>query len=243
MIDLVTPNNKEGISISGKSIICDGNIVDHLNSNERPLLLSELVMRMSNRNWGYPIIKTCNENQFSGYYGEMSFGESNKYFPIPEIKNPQFPVCSDYPSSDQSDLEKIYRDVLAMKEIEGITFYSSSKVTVDFLNSSITLNLLEDGDYTNTISLINIEKKLNTSGISCKVDLTVKYVKNGIYCRDLTFKAFEIKEGSVERDDFISSLDGDIMIEYIDGIIRVIPEIQEVGECIISNCILTYGCI
>ena len=33
----------------------------------------------------------------------------------------------------------------------------------------------------------------------------------------------------------------DVLVEYVDGVVRVIPGSDEVGECIISNCLVTYG--
>lgn len=251
-LDIVT-SSSNSIAVSGKSIVLiegkDQKVIDHLSSNDRPLLLSELDMRMENRRWGYPFIKCVQETSEGSVYGghiptKLNFGDNNMFFPLPIIDKSDYSVCSDITSSTTfASIETLYKNMLIMKESDGVTFYSSSKIIVDFLNSSIALDLINEDEYTNTISLINVEKKLNLPDISCKVDLTIKYVKDGIYCRDLTFKAFKLLNEGLVRDDFVSSLDGDVIVEYVDGIVRVVPEVPEISECIISNCILTYGCI
>jgi hypothetical protein len=144
--------------------------------------------------------------------------------------------------------ENYYKGVLKMKENDGITLYSSSKVVVDFLNNSITVDLIADDEYTNTISLVNVEKKLAKKNLSAKIDLTVNYTKNGeLFGQDLTFEAFRYSGASnnivANRNNFISYVNNEVVVEYIDGIIRVIPDSSNIDECIINNCVLTYGCI
>jgi hypothetical protein len=155
---------------------------------------------------------------------------------------------------DQSVIDNFnnvyYNNVISMKEQSGVTLYSSSKVVVDIVNGSVSIDLVEDDVYTNTISLVGIETKISKANLSGKIDLTVKYTKEGIISgQDLTFKAFKYtntESPELTRDDFISPLgsmsDPDVMVEYVDGVIRVIPESSSVDECVISNCVLTYGC-
>ena len=146
--------------------------------------------------------------------------------------------------------KEIYNNVIKMKESEDITIYNSSKMVINIIDESIAIDLVDDDQYTNTISLDGIERKISKANLSGKIDLTVKYTKGGvIYGQDLTFSAFkysnDVNSPELTREDFVSSLgqtsDPDVMVEYIDGVIRSISESEDVDECIISNCVLTYG--
>lgn len=151
----------------------------------------------------------------------------------------------DITSNDIIELESI------MNSIAETNFYSSSKMEVDLEKGSITLDLMDLRDYTNTVSLVGVEKKFAKYKLTGKIDLTVKYSfdqggKTGIYLQDFSFKAFEY-EGTelnpiLSRSNFVAPIK-DVMVEYIDGVIRVIPNSEKVNECIISNCVVTYGCI
>ena len=226
-LEIVT-SNSEGVSIKGDSILCDGVEINHIQETDnRPLLLSELIGRLKYRNWGYPMMKIYENGT---YYGCDSI-EMDIDLSLPRIpkESRRFPITT-------SKINEIMQENIT-------TLYSSSKVIVDFLNESIAVDLLENDEYTNTINLVDVERRLGYSNISCKVDLTVRYTISGeVRCRDLTFKAFSIGEdGEIKRDDFISPLGDDIMVEYVDGVVRVIPSSHEVDECIIGNCVITYG--
>lgn len=122
------------------------------------------------------------------------------------------------------------------------TLYSSSKMVVDILEDQVVVDLIEPDQYTSSIDLQRVEKKMIQPGLSVKVDLSVMYAKDlTVSARDLTFEAFSYDDTTLVRRDFISKLD-DIVVEYVDGIIRVLPKDKGVTECIISNCIVTYGC-
>lgn len=127
-------------------------------------------------------------------------------------------------------------------EIEK-TLYSSSKMVVDILNDQIVVDLIEPDQYTSSIDLQRVEKKMIQPGLSAKVDLSVKYTKGTSICaKDLTFEAFSYDDTTLKRNDFISRFDSDVIVEYVDGVVRVIPIVIDVTECIISNCVVTYVC-
>lgn len=143
-------------------------------------------------------------------------------------------------------IDKYHKAIKKMKEKEGETLYNSSKVVIDFLKNSVLVNLVTEDEYTNTISLRELESSLAFPGLIGKIDLCVKYTKSGvIHGQDLVFEAFKYPESDItapEMPRFTSYL-GDVLVEYVDGIIRVIPEALDVDECIISKCTLSYGCI
>lgn len=117
------------------------------------------------------------------------------------------------------------------------TLFTASKMVIDVLENQISIDLIEPDQYTSSVNLVKVCRKTGYLFTSAKVDLSIKYVKgSSIFGKDLTFEAFS--HSTVV--DFISTLN-DITIEYVSGVVRVIPNSNEVTECIISNCIITYG--
>ena len=242
-LDIVSSSSSSDISLSGKSIKCGEDIINNLTSNERPLYLSELLTRINRRNLSIPMLRVIKNGKLYQYLGNYGRDASRPTLPLVNTED-NSNIVNIFPELllDNFNLDELYSNVLNMKAIDGKTFYNSSKVVVDFLTSTITVDYLSDKEYTNTVSLIDVQKKLTTPGISCMVDLSVKYTKKDeevIYYKNLTFNAFTI--GEEEDFDFISSLDNEVTVEYVGGIVRVIPETLDIEECIISNCILTYG--
>lgn len=252
-LDFITPENRT----EKMKLFIDNNTLAYydesgekhklldLKSNDRPVYISELYERLKNRHFNITERKVVNDDRLYLHPDTTVTGTSDF--------NKQT-----YTSSDSSK-SLLLHDILIgpsevtaftneyMKTISTSSFYSSSKITVDILESSITVDLINKNTYTNTISLQTIEKKTAKPGISGKIDLTVKYTKNyRIFGQDLTFEAFKYNDSEINPEssklDFVSTL-GDVRVEYTNGVIRVIPESTDVDECIISNCILTYGCI
>jgi hypothetical protein len=146
-------------------------------------------------------------------------------------------------------INNYYKDI--MEVLANVSLYNSAKMEVDLTaegNPSITVDLIEDGKYTNSVSLVGVEKKYTYPGLTGIVDLSVKYtVEDVIHVRDLKFEAFKYYDAGDQgikskATDFINTA-SDVTIEYVDGIVRVIPRSSKVDECIISNCVVTYGII
>lgn len=242
-------NNLSYIDSNGKIVV-----IDELDSNDRPIYLSELFNKLNSRRWNNVVRRFIDENtgefltecETSGVYEEPE-GDDVVDFSTGIYSKSESTVLFNNSSPTVSDINRIleyYNKIKNMNET-GITLYNSSKIVIDFLNNSISLDLLGKDEYTNTISLVGIEKKQARAGISAKIDLTVSYtIDSATYKEDLSFEALEyVEENSLpvlKRINFISQV-GEVLIEYIDGIIRVIPASNNVDECIISNCIMTYG--
>jgi hypothetical protein len=258
LIDLVT-SESEGIHLNNKSGISynteGGAVVDIDNTSHllHPLCVAEVFNRLSKRHWH------LTNGKFLGPSGELSL--------IPESLSPspdslevdhRTGTCTkrdgigtvslitndSYPSFD-SDLERI--NELYMNLVKDVNLYNTYRLEVNLDRGSITVDLIEKDNYTNTVSLIGVEKKFIKYRLQGKVDLTVTYTKGSSkYVKDLTFEAFKYVGTSLnpvlERMNFINSMNNaDVLVEYIDGVVRVIPGSDEVSECIISNCLVTYG--
>lgn len=225
--------------------------ISHDKNIDRPLYVSELKNKLEFRSWhilGRKFIGDDNELYESlddtsilkvpnGFvYEKPSTGIKMSGLEI--TKREQF----------EEDYNEIIKKQESMKENNKLVLYNSSKMTIDLLNDSIVVDLMDKDEYTNTISLIGVEQKVVRENLSGKVDLTVQYTKKSedkIYIKDITFEAFSYdSDSSLVRKDFISSIgNSGVLIEYVGGIVRVIPEAKNIEECVINNCVITYGCI
>lgn len=154
-------------------------------------------------------------------------------------------MSSSLTEEEVNRINEIYN--MTILEDNNISLYNAAKLEVDLGRGSITINMLGDKDYTNTISLKGVEKKYAKPNISGKVDLTVKYTRGGlVYTKDLSFEAFKYDDNELEpkstSNSYVSPLNNaDVVVEYLGGIVRVIPESDDIDECIISSCVVTYG--
>ena len=150
-------------------------------------------------------------------------------------------------SLGEAEVNKVNEEYNKIMLEDSVSLYNAARLEVDLGRGSITVNMLGDKDYTNTISLKNVEKKYAKANISGKVDLTVKYTRSGlVYTKDISFEAFKYDSNELDPRSTINSYvspinNADVVVEYLDGIVRVIPESEDIDECIISSCVVTYG--
>ena len=138
------------------------------------------------------------------------------------------------------------------KDSMEINLYSSSRFNIDFLSQSISVDMIDSSkDYTNTVNLKGFIKKATGSIKNSTASIDVKYTING---SERTTKTYTIdnlflvktKENSnsitiLYNNITNGKIDDNVNLEFIDGIVRVIPINPEVTECIISKCIVNYG--
>lgn len=141
-----------------------------------------------------------------------------------------------------------FESILSTMTKNEIYFYNSIKSVVDILNGTLILSIIdyESDSYTNTVNLKPLINSYPYESVKGKVDLSIQYSKSGkIYSKDITFEAFryEYGENGLEAvsTDIIEELGVDVVVEYYDNLIRVLPKSKDINECIISNCTITYG--
>lgn len=139
---------------------------------------------------------------------------------------------------DENEIDK-------MAKTNEIYLLNNSKGSIDFLNNQNTSSLIEyDSDkYTNTIDIKKLlSKKTINAETAIKVDLTIQYSvdNNNIMCFDITFEGIHSGNDSIKFNNSIHIMN-DIKIEYLNGIITLFPLSSNIIECIISNCLITYG--
>lgn len=165
---------------------------------------------------------------------------------------------------DSGRLKEIY-DSMTNNEVY---LYSTTKNTVDILNNSITIDVIPYNSdiYTSILDLSPLVTYQVAAGISTRIDLGIQYSKNvaeevtdsesgvvteinyveKLYSKETTFSGFKYTSsdnGDIElvNNNYVESVGTDIVIEYVNNIIRVVPQSLDVDECIISNCTVTYG--
>ena len=138
-----------------------------------------------------------------------------------------------YPAYDKNvpepDYEKEIRDSLGPYSVEIDTV-------------STVINMISPTTYTDTIDLGKLVERIEEAGVSGKADISVSYMSKGnFYNPTISIRAFEyLDTGDLYIPSFATKL-GDVQLEYFNGILRAIPISEDVNECIISNCTVTYG--
>lgn len=126
-----------------------------------------------------------------------------------------------------------------------LLFFNTSKKVIDFLTDSVVINLVTTDHYTNVLDLNKLLISSVNKNTSCKIDISLEYTKSTdpevIYSHSTTFEGFNYENSKLNRSNFIEEVESCVAIEYIDGVLRVIPIALEINECIISNCTVTYG--
>lgn len=138
-----------------------------------------------------------------------------------------------------------------IKDSHELTVFNSSKIVVNILDNQIIMDLVDKDEYTNSVSLKKYIDKSIKAGLSGKIDLSIEYSKEGnIFGKDFTFEAFNYEKLEDDNNPQLNIKNrtfninsNEVIVEYLDGVIKVLPQSKSIDECIISNCLLTYGYI
>lgn len=247
-------------SISGGHLAYRDGIINEGNSIYRNILVIDLYKKLRQREWNHPIIKSISPKGNLAVYPPSKSNEElttvdpfgmlyyNRLGSLTMISTMQNDVERDSNVSiDYEEIEKgLSENLTKLREflvenkdiIQEQDNTSASNNSVDFVNGSITFEITRDGQYTNILGLENIVQKCSSSPDSI-IKVTVTYsIGKDIYSVDTIFKP--ISSNLVEAE-FIRRLGGDVELEFTNGVLRVMPISDRVAECVISNCIITYG--
>ena len=163
--------------------------------------------------------------------------------------------------SELSDLDQ--ENIDNMVKTNEVYLLNNSKGSIDFLDMSNTSLLIDYNSSTYT-NILDVKKLINKKPIkdntTLKIDLSIQYSKKNevdeisgkrfIFGFDITFSGIEIKDGKLIYKNFINDYKDPIdpinkpdivRVEYLNGVIQLIPLSNDIIECIISNCLVTYG--
>jgi hypothetical protein len=232
-------------------------------SRFRPIHCSELDVKLKKR--GYNLVGTrfIRRDESGSLTSELWYDTTKPDASIPGVdtvsivqdENSQIRTLpgmirvsgSDYPSAlIQEEYNSIFGQMNTINEIQ---FYSSSMSTVNLIENLVELDLIRpDSDtYTSVLNLNELTYYNAKPGISCVLDITIQYSKGvNIYSRDLTIPAFHYNRADdntpiLDVTNYLTEINGDVQVEYIDKTLRVEPLHSEVDECIIYRCTATYG--
>lgn len=133
---------------------------------------------------------------------------------------------------------KDFEDLDIDKEVnEFIGPYS-----VDLNTTPLTVDLISDSLYTDTINLEDWAYESGNSGdLEAKLDVSFMYsIGDDIYGGSQTIEAFKYSGGNLIITDYIISLEN-IQLEYIGSVLKIYPINQEIGEVIFNDACLTIG--
>ena len=219
---------------NGKDVLVAGDT-----DNRRPIYLSELKTKLTSRSWNSPLSRYV-EN------GNLMIDVTETSGPIKKVEEADGVLASNTGGIDENQVLVTLSNIISDMEKSSVYLYNVSKSVIDLLKNTVTYNIVNYGSdvYTNTVSLGDISKNLVYPGSTGKVELSIQYSKEDkIFNHDTTFEAFKFEENSnnIKTSPFIEKVRDDVAIEFSDNIIRVVPINSRIGECIISNCSLTYG--
>lgn len=149
-------------------------------------------------------------------------------------------------------IENFYKKIFGTMTIKEVSFYNTSRNIIDILDNTTVIDLIKPFSdiYTDTISIDYIFKLPFKEKVSGLVGLTIQYTKQEsddsikVYSHDSTFQAFKYDDkGELVIDNLIEDIESDVRLEYINGVIKVYPLRNNITECIIYKCDITYGTI
>ena len=219
-------------------------------SDFRPLRCSEVANKLEEREWNVTErIYISNPTDFDNSELKIKKNKPTEYIDLINSSDESLGITITNSSQDISEEKKTefrdkYKQILDDMNKNEIYIYNSSRNTVDFIDNSVIFNAIEyDSDsYTNILSLNELVSNFVHPGVSCKVDLTIQYSKGeNIINYDTTFEAFKYNDTTLDNSGFIEDINSEVILEYSNNVIKVMPKSRNINECIIRNCTLTYG--
>lgn len=251
-------NTLGAITIGEDSIVCTprgSNISTPVlikNSDFRAIKCSELTRALVNK---------CYFKQCLVYFEEEAF--KMKVNPlqliddIPTIMQPPTGDLSKYADgielnsntteADKSEIDNIYSELYDGDDKEGMNSVKySTNSRLDLIGDSNIVEIIVSGSdvYTDTINFNGIIHHFTAPNLSGIVNIDVRYSfsDSSIKNDSISFNLFSYdSEGSLTSRNFIQDVNDEIRCEFINGVLRLFPLSTNICECIINNCVLTYG--
>ena len=268
-LSIVTENNPNSdITINSveKKIYCNNTDLVEGSLRFRPLRCSELHTRLAKRNWNKS--ETLFISEVDGEVNEdipvlryKKYNDLSLSLATGEIDNIDtrdtelsFPLCGEINDRAKDVIDREYKlkigdDIDPLLELSQM---KSAKTIRDLSLTENSIDLIKGLDsYTNSVSLKELIEYSSTPNLTGKVDLSIQYSKKvggtyKIYNYDTSFCAFKYNDNrnlDIENSIEIIEDGGEnlIQLEYLSGVIKVLPLSTKITECIINNCTIIYG--
>ena len=270
LLTIVRDSGNGPLRIEGDSLV-NGDIFVGEGIDFRPIHCTELREKLKEKGWlneGFKIyyenrIKDPNTNveviirtyKYKLPSDTINYTISDNYIDdgLPIINTSTESLGSPDIMITKSELEQISSGVTnTFNEIFGeqkgereLKINRSTRNQVDIVENSKTIIAIDSSStsiYTNTIDLNDLVNHAIIPGLTAKVDVTFMYsTDNFIGGGDITFTAFKYNENSELVKDNLIFDRGKVIIEYINGIVRIFPMSNDINECILSDVVITYG--
>lgn len=131
-----------------------------------------------------------------------------------------------------------FEDLDYEKEVRNKVGEYSSDIT----SIPLTVSLISDTTYTDTINLEDWVYKSSNPEVTAKLDISFMYSIGGnIYGGFQTIQPFKYSDlGYLTSNNQVMTL-GKIQLEYIGYVLKIYPLEPEIDEVVINDCVLTIG--
>jgi hypothetical protein len=235
-------------------------IVGERKSILKTIQVIDLYNRLYSYEWLRPYLKSVNSKGHLSVYPPYKSSEEiaslssmdslyyRRYEPVSLLSTLQEGIERENNTSNYEQLsDELDRNVSEIEKFlnENKEIINSSENDSSYLSNPISepivYNLIHGGQYTNIISLENIIQKCSSSPDTI-ISVNINYSKgNNIFDYSSKFKPMRVRNGVITESEFIRRFHDDVELEFTNGILRAMPISNEVVECIITNCIVTYG--
>ena len=240
-------------------------------SRFRPIHCSELLERLKERGYNLMGTKFIRRVSSGSLSSDLCYDLSPSQSQIPVIETryndlngnyrsdngdtirPLLDFCccgSDFPIDEIRNEYNLIFDDSNMNTRNEVSFYSSSMSSINLIDNITEQELIKHNSdsYTNILNISELIYYNAKPGLTGLLDLTVEYSKAGqIYVKDLSFQAFkyipttESEIPILNVDNYMTEINDDVQVEYMNNTIRVNSMSSDIDECIISRCTITYG--
>lgn len=219
-------------------------IVDCSANRDFSAPMSVLDSLLRERDWNlYPRLVLDKKNKLG-----MIFDNQDKA--VPDITGSEIVPFSERFYKTTPELEDLFRNLELMENLDFITNIKESyedlilqKNRVDEEETNLFLPVLEriSSYYINTINTSTLvysdqEGNLHVPHVSLQIAYTKNQQIGGL---DIDIIPFRPNNSSYEENNSIYELE-DVVVEVLEGTIRVFPNNGEVTECVIQGCEVAY---
>jgi len=216
-------------------------VVDNQGSFQRAARISEVKAMTSERS---------NHVTMNKY---VDRGTGLLYMKDPTFMDSYVLVSSNDDSSVTNNLLDIiksyYSEELDRMKTSETSLYNSETMSIDILNGTVTFNLIRPGQYTRTLNLNKIAEYYAGINVTCRVSLVIQYTTNAVIypmIQDFVFEAFTYTGEtettySIVKETLSTPITDGIRLDYQDNLLKITPTNDDIKECFIKSCYITYG--
>lgn len=151
-----------------------------------------------------------------------------------------FELEENYDLESYNEIKRYYNKYVKIDNLYNKSFSIIRKAQKKLLGDTNNSEIL-DLDYTNTINLNSLINENDKQSLVAILDISYCNSSNLITSERILIKPFDRKNDDLEKTYSIEyTRDKQVLIESLDGMIRVFPLSEDIKECIILSCTIVY---